>query len=242
MDISIPVAQSGVLDGNLAVEQAVRVSMENGRGEKWESPWQGTILERFLPGSRNTWLRFHIRRKTYEEFKKGPVTLRISIAMSMAHVANESVIPLQDADFAVPEIGVCKPTHWMWSPGELRGISCRSAMNTPQLTNVSVLWNWGNCKAGSASSQIKTTNWAGGLDPGPAEFGITSVWDANVNLSWPNANAFGSNDGHWNLCTGTQLRFTQYQTASRLREVLSIPAFNLPELASGDKFILMKSR
>ncbi|HWA96157.1 MAG TPA: hypothetical protein VG844_16275 [Terracidiphilus sp.] len=240
--ISIPVAQSGVSDGNVAVEQAVRVSMENGRGEKWVSPWEGTIADRFLPGSRNTWLRFQIRRKTYEEFKNGPVTLRISVAMSMAHVSSESVIPLRDADFAVPEIGVCKPTHWMWNPDELRGISCRSAMNTPQLTNVSVTWKWGDCRAESTRDQIKSNDWAGGLDPGPAEFGITSVWDAGVNLTWPALTGNVTNDAQWSLCAGTPMRFTQYETTSRLREELSIPAFEMPELTTADQLILLKYR
>ena len=240
--ISIPVSQSGVSDGNLAVEQAVRVSIMNDHGEKWESPWQGTILDRFLPGSRNTWLRFQMDRKIYEEFKKGPVALHISVAMSMAHVANESVIPLRDADFAVPEIGVCKLTHWTWNPAELRGISCRSAMNTPQLTKVSVVWMWGDCRAESTRNQIKTTEWAGGLDPGPAEFGITSVWDANVNLTWPAFNNTESDERQWNLCPGTPMQFTQYRRTTRLREELSIPAFQMPELTTADQLILLKYR
>lgn len=240
--ISIPVSQSGVSEGNLAVEQAVRVSIENNRGERWKSPWQGTIMERFLPGSHNTWLRFQMKRKIYEEFKKGPVALRISVAMSMAHVSSESVIPLRDADFSVPEIGVCKPTHWNWNPSELRGISCRSAMNTPQLTNVSAFWKSGDCTAGLGGSQIKTSDWAGELDPGPAEFGITSVWDADVNLTWPAFNNTESDERQWNLCPGTPMRFTQYRTSTRLREELSIPAFQMPELTTADQLILLKYR
>jgi len=240
VDIAIPMLASGVQDGYVAIPEALRVIMTNAAGARWESPWQGFAEERFLPGMRATWVHFRMRRSVYEQFKAMPVTLRVSIAATMARKASESVIPLPDADFAVPEIGVCKPTRWMLSPDEIMGIACRSAMNNPRLTYVSALWTSGGCKAGAALdlNHVMINNWVGELDPGPAEFGITSVWDAHVNLSRP-----GTNDAErWNLCEGTPMRFTQYLPARRLRDDVTIPSFHLPELAIGDKLMLVLPR
>ncbi len=233
VDIAIPIVASGVQDGYVAIPEALKIIMTNASGEKWESPWQGYMTERILPGMHTTWIHFRMRRSVYEQFRSMPVTLRIPIATTMARKAGESVIPLQDADFTVPEIGVCQPRRWTFKPDEMMGITCRSAMNEPQLTYVSALWTQGGCEAGAAVDQnhVVTKSWVGELGPGPAELGITSVWDADVNLSQPKYAQ--SEQERWSLCEGSPMRFTQYLPAKRLREDVTISGFRLPEPANG---------
>jgi len=231
VDIAIPIVASGVRDGYVAIPEALKIMMTNQAGKKWESAWQGYTTERLLPGTHATWIHFRMRRSVYEQFKSMPVTLRVSIATTMARKGAESVISLPDSDFTVPEIGVCQPRHWELNPDEMMGISCRSAMNEPQLTYVSALWTQGGCETGAAVDQSHTVTkgWVGELDPGPAELGITSVWDAQVNLSQPETNYSRSEQERWSLCAGAPMRFTQYLPATRLRDDVTISGFHLPE-------------
>lgn len=159
--------------------------------------------------------------------------------MASALKASTSVLALPTEDFAVPEIGICKPEHWPLSPDQILGITCRSAMNQPQLTFVSFLWKFGKCQSTSAdaSKQMSAGAWVGDLDPGPAEFGITSVWKAPVNLLSPSLTG-NTTDQTWRLCAGTPITFTQYRPVKRVREDVTISSFRLPELAIGDRIIL----
>ncbi|HEV2462325.1 MAG TPA: hypothetical protein VGT04_00840 [Acidobacteriaceae bacterium] len=235
VDIEIPMLASGVQDGYVAITEAQKVILTNATGAKWESPWQGSATGRVLPGVQTTWIRLHMRRSVYEQFKSMPVTLRVSFAVTMARKARESVISLPGAEFAVPEIGICQPRRWNLRPDEMMGIDCRSAMNQPQLTYVSALWTQGGCNAGAAEDQNHATTqvWVGELNPGPAEFGITSVWNAQVNLEFPRTNYPQSEQERWSLCEGTPMRFTQYQPTARLRDDVIISGFHLPEPANG---------
>lgn len=242
VDISIPVVVSGVKADYVANPQAVRVTMTDARGASWESPWQGFEPDHFLPGTRYTYIRFRMWRSVYDQFKGSPVTVRISIAVTMARKASASKIPLPDSDFAVPEIGVCKPDHWFWRPNEIRGISCRSAMNAPRLTLVSVPWSSGGCRteAGSTPDEVTTGGWMGELEPSPAEFGITSVWA--VTGGPPRANPSqksGQPYQDYNLCAGAPVSFAQYRPAGRVQEDLTIPDYRLPELAIGDGVLFL---
>lgn len=244
IDIAIPMQASGVQEGNVAIPQTLKAVMRNSNGARWESTWQGFEPQRFLPGVHATWIRFRMRRSVYQQFKASPVTLSVSIATTVARRSSESVIPLALGDFVVPEIGVCKPTPWMLSSNDFMGIACRSAMNEPQLTYVSVPFISGSCSAGASvdRKQLTTDGWVGGLDPGPAEFGVTSVWDAQVNLSRPGISYPEADGARWNLCEGAPMRFTQYVPAARLRETLTISNFHLPELAIGDKLMFIRPR
>lgn len=261
VDISVPLAASGVQQGYAVVPVAMKVKIAGANEASWELPWQGNYGAHFLPGN---WafmgINFRMRRSTYDQFKASPVTLRISLAVVEARKSSESAIPLPEGDFAVPEIGVCKPTRWGWWSNEISGIACRSAMNQPQLTFVSAQWTAGDCNPATDANpkQAAGAAWVGGIDQQPAEFGITSVWDVPVPLAMPRFSAppakTGSNTGagavtfsantgtppqRWSLCPGAPLRFTQYRPARRVREEITIPAFRLPEITRWGQFGLL---
>jgi len=239
VDIAVPMTASGVQNGYAVVPQALRVVITTATGGRWESAWQGYASAHFLPGESGTLVRFRMPRSVYDELKGSNATLHFSFAMAWAQKASTSALALPTEDFAVPEIGICTPEHWPLSPDEILGIKCRSAMNQPQLTYVSTVWKFGKCQSPSAAGakQMSRGAWVGDLDRGPAEFGITSVWQAPVNL--PNPFFTGNtNDQTWRLCAGTPISFTQYRPEKRVRVEVTIPSFRLPEFAIGDRIIL----
>ena len=241
VEVVIPMTESGVQDGSVAVPRAVRVTLTGAGGSTWESPWQGYIATPFIPGQSNTVIRFLMPRSAYDQLKGAPMTLHITIALTMGRKASQSLIALPTGDFAVPEIGVCKPEPWMWQPDEFWGIACRSPMNQPELTYVTVPWSSKTCKAGAEADQDQAIAkaWVGELDREPAELGISPVSNVPLVFSQPWLSKDWEEAGHhWSICPGAPVQFTQYQAASRLREDVSIPGFHLPELAFGDRFLM----
>lgn len=237
VDFAIPMTVSGVQQGSAVVPVALRVTILDASGVRWQSPWQGYESAHFLPGESGTTIRFRMRRNVYDGLKSAVVILRVSIALVEAREAGKSSMPLPTQDFPVPEIGVCTPQYWNLRHDQISGISCRSPMNQPQLTYVTAPWTIGGCLgANSSSREVMSNVWVGDVDPGPAEFGITSVWETPVPLPapWP-ANYSGEVGQSWSLCPGTPVSFTEYRPALRTREDVTIPAFRLPEISYGDK-------
>jgi hypothetical protein len=70
---------------------------------------------------------------------------------------------------------------------------------------------------------MHATAWVGSLEHDPADFGLTSVWNTGVSL------AEGSYYQTKYLCPGTLISFTRFGLVRRLRTVLTIPNFSLPE-------------
>jgi hypothetical protein len=240
VDVAVPMTATGVHEGYVVVPQALRVMITTARGVQWESPWQGYYDAHFVPGESGTLVRFRMPRSTFDQLESSAVTLHFSFALASARRASTSVLALPTEDFTVPEIGMCTPEHWPMTPDQIVGIMCRAAMNQPHLTFVSSTWNFGPCQSSSTETpkQMPTGVWLGDLDLGPAEFGITSVWQVPVHL--PNPQFTGNNPaGHsWRLCAGTPTSFSQYRMEKRVREDITVPNFRLPELAMGDKIIL----
>jgi hypothetical protein len=241
VDVDVPMFASGVQDGYVAIPQALKATMTSASGAQWESPWQGYVPTRFLPGKSGATFSFRMRRSVYDQFKAGPVTLRISVAVAKARESSESTMALPAGDFAVAGFGVCRPEHWMLRPDEYMGLMCRSAMNQPQLTYVSALWTSGGCKGGAAANakQVTTSGWMGELDPEPAGLGVTSVWAVSGSLPMPGPPMRNPElNQEFSLCAGTPVQMTQYRQMARVREEVTISGFQLPELALGDRFLL----
>jgi hypothetical protein len=245
VDVDVPMFASGVQDGYVAIPQALKATLTSANGARWESPWQGYVPTRFLPGKSGATFSFRMRRSVYDQFKAGPVTLRISVAVAMARESSEWTMAMPAGDFAVAGFGVCRPEHWILRPDEFMGILCRSAMNQPQLTYVSALWSSGGCKggAGANAKQMTTSGWMGVLDPEPAGLGITSVWAVSGSLPMPGPPMRRPElDEEYSLCAGTPVQFTQYRPAGRLREDVTIQDFRLPELAIGDRMAIHETQ
>lgn len=238
LSIHIPVRESGVADGDVVVPVALRATIQGSGGAMWQSPWQGIPAGHYLPGESISMVRFVLPGSVYDRFKTVPVTLRLNFALVRARRTSATVIPLPKGEFSVSGFGVCRPRSWFDELDDYSNISCRSAMNQPNLTYVSTRWTEGRCADPSAQPGPQSTAWTGQLDPLPAEFGITSVWETPVNLSNPWIGNRRDEAQRSSLCPGTPVSFTQFRQEARMQTDLVISDFRLPELSLGDKYMM----
>lgn len=237
-EISIPVRVSGVAEGDAVIPVGLKARIQGSGGTPWQSLWQIIGGQRYVQETSETIVNFRIPRVVYERFKSAPVTLHLTFALAQAHQVAATAIPLPPGEFSVPGFGVCTPKSWFGRPGEFSQIDCRSAMNQPRLTYVTTQWSEGHCPdaPGKDSKGLAATAWAGRLDPGPAEFGITSVWSVPVNLSNPWIEK--RNPGPRSLCPGTSISFAEYQGVAHMQTTFEIRNFRLPELSLGDMYMV----
>ena len=244
LEIMIPLKISGVADGTAVLPVAVQPGIDNGKGS-WQSPWQATHSERYLPGVTDATISFRIRRDAFERFKSTPVTLRLAIAIEQVRALSTQRISLPATEFRVDGIGICSPgTEWWLKPKEITAVGCRSATRRPPLTYVTVQWTEGECASPQpgASSAIPGTGWIGSLSTDPAEFGITSVWSYSLYLSNASPDYHqGESPVPRQLCPGSPVTFTTYGDIRRSQVGLEIPNFRLPELSTG-AMILQRAR
>lgn len=235
LEIAIPVRASQVPANTAIIPAAMRAVLDGPNGAHWESPWQGTLNQRFLSGTSDFVARFRIRRGVYEQFKSSPVTLSLVYAYDRATLVGYTSMPLPGSSFTVPGVGICAPQMlWLQQPPEITGIACRSAVRHPDLTYITAHWSTGPCTPGTeCSTSLIGTAWLGTLDSDPAEFGITSVWDEPVPLSnfWAGYPARPRR-----MCPGSPVTFARFARAGRGQVTLTIPGFRLPELALGDQY------
>jgi hypothetical protein len=242
LSVSIPMHESGVADGEAVIPVALKVNLEGLDGASWQSSWQGITSQRYLAGGSDTAMAFVMPRAVYDRFKGVPVTLRITFALVQARRDFVRVVSLPASDFSVAGFGVCKAESWTGNIDDSSGIGCRSAMNQPRLTYIAVEWTEGRCEeaATESSSQMLGTAWAGEVDPAPAEFGITPVWDTPVNLSnpWQTYHQDESPQRRV-LCPGSPVSFTQFRETARTQTDVVMRDFRLPDLSVGDRFMLL---
>jgi len=245
LSVSIPMHETGVAEGEAVVPVALKVNLEGPDGASWQSSWQGISSQRYLAGAPETSMAFVIPRAVYERFKGVPVTLRMSFALVQARRDFVRVVPLPAGDFTVAGFGVCKAESWTGNIDDFSGIGCRSAMNQPRLTYITAQWTGGRCAeaASESSRQMGGAAWAGEIDPEPAEFGITSVWDTPVNISnpWETYHQDESPQRRV-LCPGSPVSFTQFRETARMQTDLVIRGFRLPELSLGDRYMILHAQ
>jgi len=239
LEISLPIRASGVANGYAVIPVALKAAIEGVDGARWESPWQPVYNERYLPGVWDSTMRFRIRRSVYDRFKTSPVTLHLTFAIDEARAAGVTRISLPSGEFAIPSVGICTPQSTGFNlPPEINGITCRSPMRGPRLNYVTVHWSDAGCSAAPREADtLLGAAWTGSFDAEPAEFGIVSVWNTELNFSnnWPNFNQ-GSPPRPRQLCPGSPVTFTTYELAGHTQLPICIPNFRLPELAVGDVY------
>jgi hypothetical protein len=248
LDITIPLRESNVADGYAVVSDAFQVTIEGPDGSRWQSSWQATDIQRFLPGSNPFNIGFRIRRAVYDKFKSVPVKLHIAFALTPARAGAAITVPVPAGDFSVPGFGVCSPQGaWFGDPRAISQISCRSALRQPPLTFATVLWTQESCPASGpaplpdepASTGVLGAAWAGTLDNDPAEFGITSVWQTYLPFTNRAVNFRPGPTLAPNLiCLGSPLTVTQYHAVARTQADLDIPGFHLPPIAKEGAYAL----
>ena len=150
--LDLPVQYSGVAEGTAVFVDDFKFSITSADGSQWSSPWQA-IQERNLPGVHHAGLHLMIGPELYERFKTGPVTLRITFAVSRYHSDTVTKMAFPAGDEAIPGIGFC-------STDLSNTLICRAAQQ-PRLTHYTVVWSHGACSDAQTSpvSTVESDSW-----------------------------------------------------------------------------------
>ena len=220
--VRIPLRVSGMAaDAAVIAGPYPKVTITGADGFVWSANASEFYPEKFVPTSRWTHDGFNIPRAIYDRLKTGPVTIRLSFALTELQATGQERMTMPLSDAMVPGYGVCgrRDLH-------LAVINCRTALKEPPLTYASADWQDGPCAAGQTElEQVRGDPWMGMADADPAEFGISPIMFTGFSFTPDLNNATG---GKY-LCQNSMITLTQYRLAGRVRSTLTIPDFTLPE-------------
>jgi hypothetical protein len=214
--VVFPVAISGIAPDTAVKVDNARVGLIAAGGVRWTSHWQGLYLT-WLPEQTNGTVALKISRAFYERMKDKPVTVEMSVALTMLKSGKVTQVVLPEDRFELPGGSVCRNTG-VWG----NDISCLSPMRQPPLMLVVTRFTTEDCsKAPPSNDGDRGIGWIGTLDKQPAEFGLTSVWESSVYFE-RFSSARSSERQH--LCPGSQISFAPYTVVSRSQqEIVSQP-------------------
>jgi hypothetical protein len=193
--------------------------------------WSGIVSfgpGNFSPGLTRSSLGFDLPTAVYTRLQANPVTLRITLPMTLlqATKATRVSIPAPGQEVVVPDYGVCgfEPERSAAAP-----LRCRSAFRQPRITSATAQAGQVPCSAPYNELRFwgGQAPWSGLSDSEPAEFSIGPVasWEVGIAAPLP----IGSKNGsEWHLCTGDTVTFTQYEPVRRLQTTVTIANFQLP--------------
>jgi hypothetical protein len=235
VEVRIPLEATGVSAGYVVTVDDAMAVAEDGRGAVVrELPWRAIYSHYYLHGDWLTSVDLKMKRAEYAALRGRVLTLKLGLALTEAKTEAVTRIALPAHDFTVPGFGNCAGVTGM---GALTtNLGCWTAMHGPPLTYVKANLTNAPCgekveksgpDGGPDAEGLHATAWVGSLENDPAEFGMTSVWSTNVSLS--EAGYYGAKY----LCPGAMVSFTRFGLVRRLRTVVTIPGFRLPETAKG---------
>ena len=220
--VVFPVAISGIAPDTAVKVDNVRVLLTAAGGVRWTSHWQGLYLT-WLPGQTNGTLALKISRSFYERMKDKPVTVEMSVALTMLKSGNIKRLMLPENRFELPGGSVCRKSG-VWG----NDISCLSPMRQPPLMLVATQFTTEDCSSAPPSNDgDRGIGWIGTLDTQPAEFGLTSVWESSVYFG-RYSSARSSERQH--LCHGSQISFAPYTVVSRSQQKIVSQPLDLKSL------------
>lgn len=231
--VRVPLEATGVASGTVLVPDAVKLEVEAPDGTHWTSEWEGTAMPKFFADTRDGDAEIPMPHAIYQQLKTMPLTLHLSVAMTVAKTASVTQIDLPDDDFSVPGFGVCTPDS-MFLLHRSTNLTCRSALREPPLTYIGVVWSDNRCDAQPPTPEpgVQGAAWIGSLDRAPADLNISSVHQVVFFLT----NNFRDQHSEYQryLCPGSPVTFTQYQRTGRNQTCITIHDFKLPGIPDGN--------
>jgi len=214
--IVFPISISGIAPGTAVKIDNARVGITAADGVRWVSHWQGVYLT-WLPGETNGTVGLKINRASYDRMKDKPVTVEMSVALTLLKRGNVTHLVLPEKKFELPGGSVCSnPGVWV------NDLSCLSPMRQPPLMLIATRFTTEDCSAAPPSNDGDAgIGWIGTLDTQPAEFGLTSVWGSSV---WLERFSSRQSSARQHLCPGSQLSIAPYTVISRTQQkIMSQP-------------------
>lgn len=206
---------SGVAAGTALFGDDFKFTIVGADGSQWTSPWQ-SIEDRFVPGQgeQREGLNLMMRPEVYERYKQGPVTLRITFALTryQADAVMNTVYP--ERETAIPGIGMCAPQRT-----RTQSLYCRAPLGGPQLTRMTVDWSSIPCELPQPTSDAASHGDQWLVRDGPTFF-LNSVWNMDL---W-----FGDERSHTHVCPGSPLTVTHYHPLDRTQMEVTFQNVVLP--------------
>jgi hypothetical protein len=221
--VVFPVAISGIApDTAMKVEDA-RVGFTAAGGVRWTSHWQNVFVT-WLPGEPNGTVSLKISRAFYDRMKDQPVTVELSLAVTMLKSGKATRLTLPGNKFEIPGGSVCRNIG-VWG----NDISCLSPMRQPQLMLIATRFTTEDCSAAPPSNDGDLgLGWIGTLDSQPADFGLTSVWESSA---WFQRYSSARSSQRQHLCHGSPMSFAPYTVVSRNQQKIISQPLTLKSLA-----------
>jgi hypothetical protein len=222
--IQIPLLVFGIAKDSLVVINGTRVTIEASNGARWSSYWQpgGPFL---TPERDHDAVGLSIDKQFLERIGNSPAKLHVTLALTVFREMNVRSITVTEADFAVPDVGLCRMVS-----SRLGSVLCRSPLRRPSYLKASTSSSASPCPLSEDEKPAPAgkvwTAWEWNSNSGPAELGISPVqlvslyfWDRDDTNNLSGAR----------FCQGTPLTLSTYEQARQTRAELDISGIKLSD-------------
>ena len=224
VSIELPLSVAGIPKDSLLKLDGMIVTLTNAKGFRWDSGWK-TDSQWLFPEQKTTNLSFQIKRNISDQLNSGPVTARLFLAFTLYRNQNRRQFVVPGGKFTLPKVGLCT-TELLYS----RGIHCLAPLRRPAFLLVTSESSSSTCAPEgdetSRHSGIFLHDFVRGM-PGPAEMGISSVRQVEINLSdWDSFAGRALSPG---VCPGTPLTLSNPEETGRRGIELQIESLSLDD-------------
>lgn len=222
--VLIPFATSGVTDHSIVVVSGYRIWIGAPNGSKWNSGWE-SHGQTLFPDQKSVDLSFLINKKFFERVQSGPVTARISLALTIYQDTNRKDFVTPSGEFLMSDVGFCSAQM-----SYTRELHCRSPLKTPSSLLITSDLSATTCPPTLNESKAQTPeivrNWHEHSESGPAEFGLSPVKTFDLFLWSQHDSARPTISG---ICPGTPLVISSPVLARRTRTELKLNGLRLAD-------------
>lgn len=224
VSIQLPMSAAGIPEDSFLGLDGMIVTLTNAKGFRWDSGWK-TDSQWLFPEQKTTNLSFQIKRSIFDQASSGPVTARLLLAFTVYRNQNRQQFVVPGGRFILRDIGMCT-TELLYS----RGIHCLAPLRRPAFLLVTSESSSSTCAPEgdetSRHSGIFLHDFVRGM-PGPAEMGISSVRQVDINLSdWEPTVGRVVTAG---ICPGTPVTLSNPELAERRSLELQIDNLSLDD-------------
>ena len=226
LSLYLPFAVSGVPQGKEMQVAGVRLMLEGGDGNRWQSDWN-TSYAALIGQTKETSTYFTISRDDYTRLASQTLTAHLEVAIKEIHETNPERIVLQPS-FQTARLGRCRISE------NGRDLFCRSAFHENRETTLTFRYSESACPVEgfdkSTSNVPAMTKRATTFRSGPFS-SITTTTFSNFQYS-PEKSPIAI------YCPGTPVTFTTPKASRRYRInfEFSLPHLELYARKNGDYF------
>jgi len=222
--IQLPMSVAGIPEDSFLKLDGMIVTLTNAKGFRWDSGWK-TDSEWLFPEQKTAPLVFQIKQSVFDQVNSGPVTARLLLAFTLYRNQNRHQFVVPTGKFTLPEVGMCT-TELQYS----QGIHCLAPLRRPAFLLVTSESSSSTCAPEgtetSSPNGIFLHDFVRG-GPGPAEMGISSVRQIDINLSdWDPSVGRVVATG---ICPGTPLTLSNPEETGGSRLELQIDNLSLDD-------------